>query len=333
MTDITNIGAESAQESQSNDNDDGYESDYERFDLDGCTFGKQHPTTAVRGEAVALRKLYDENDPDRADVAVILDNPSIVTDGDGLADSAVVQSDEEGDGFKVVNINDEQTKVLEDMGIDFAGNTFYGDVGDEFDADRIALKRGGGAGRSVTSTLDVNGATGARTLEDDDGDPVLHDGGFPQHNGGLIEYHPDGRDGERPRYARDPELRPDVEGSEVVVMIQRLADIDPDYDGPAYWATVLAALDEDTMDDLAEQYAEESEDKSADDFLTELGDDTFVRLKPTSEFEPDSDLLRDTGYILWNRPDLDTLNEAREAEGFDPYEPDSNTEEVEAEAE
>lgn len=338
MTGITDIGAEAAQESQE-DNDNGeYESDYERFDLDGVNFGKQHPATAVRGEAVALRKLYDEDDPDRADVAVIMSDPSVVTSEEALAETRVVNSDEEGDQFKIVNLSDEQTAALgpggkiEDpsdieeagdlMGVDFAGNTFYGDVDTEFDTDgQIALKRGGGAGRSITSVLDVKGGQSARTVEDDDGDPVLHDGGFPQHNGGLVEYHPDGRDGERPRYARDPQIRDDVDGQDIVVMIQRLSNVDPDYEGMAYWATVFANLPDERMQELAEQYASESEDKEAGDFIAELDGDEFVRLKPTNEFEPMGDMLRDTGYIAWNRPDLDTLNEAREAEGFDPYEP------------
>ena len=83
MAGITDIGAEAAEESQnSSGNDaDGEQYDYERFDLDGCSFGKQHPTTAVGGTAVALRKLYDEQDPDRADIAVMLGASSRVDPG------------------------------------------------------------------------------------------------------------------------------------------------------------------------------------------------------------------------------------------------------------
>jgi len=129
---ITNIGADAAEESNTNNGSDQNESDYERFDLSGCSFGKQHPTTAVRGKAVALRRLYDENDRDRADVAVIMDDPSLVTEDDALAGGVVVQSEEEGDQFKVVDTDDDETKVLEGMGIDFSGNTFYGDLEDGF---------------------------------------------------------------------------------------------------------------------------------------------------------------------------------------------------------
>jgi hypothetical protein len=331
MSGITDIGADAAQESQSNnDSNSDYESDYERFDLDGVSFGKQHPTTAVRGDPQALRKLYDENDPDRADIAVILDDPSVVTGEDALDGTVVVESDEESDQFKVVNLDDEKTKQPSDEMIDFDGNTYYGEVGGEFTAERIALKRGGGAGRSVTSVLDVNGATTARTREDEDGDPILHAGGFPEHNGGLVEYDPD-PDGQLPRYARDPELRPDIEG-DVIVMIQRLAEVDPDYDGNAYWATVFAQVSDERQSELTQNYADASDDKEPSDFVTELDGDEFVQLKPTDEFDPDEDLVRDTGWIEWNRPDIETLNEAREAEGFDRYEPNANSDETEQEA-
>jgi len=328
MTGITDIGAAAAEESQTssgNDND-GEQYDYERFDLNGVSFGKQHPTTAVRGEAVALRKLYDENDPDRADVAVILDDPSIVTDDEALEGSVVVQSEEEGDQFKVVDTEDDQTKVLEGMGIDFAGNTFYGDVEDNFgDMTRIALKRGGGAGRRISSTLDVAGDRAAESEieRDEDGnitDMTLDDDGFPAHNGGYIEY--DNSGDQLPRQSRDPQLRDDVEGREVVIMIQRLAEIDPDYDGAAYWATVFANLEDERAAEVTEAYAENAEgDKDADDFVTELGGTEFVRLSPTSEFEPDEDLLGDTGWISWNGIDRSStaevlaLNEARIAGG------------------
>lgn len=309
---ITDLGAEAAEESGGNDNDDYQdETDFERFDLNGCEFGKQHPTTAVRGEAVALRDLYDEQDPDRPDVAVILDDPEIVTSEETLAGSVVVESEEEGDQFKVVNTDDDQTKVLEGMGIDFAGNTFYGDVEDDFTADRIALKRGGGAGRRIARTLDQNGQQAAEAAieRDDDGNIEsmnLDNDGFPAHNGGLIEY--DNEGDEMPRFSRATELRDDVEGREIVVMIQRLAEIDPDYEGPSYWATVFANLSEERTTEVTEQYAEQSDNKSTEDFVTELGGTEFVQLSPTTG-EVDSDLIEETGYIQWDGIDRSDAEE------------------------
>lgn len=321
---ITDIGANAAEESSA-DNNAGDVTNYERFDLDGISFGRQHPTTAVRGTAVALRKLYDENDPDRSDVAVILDNPTVVTDDESLDGSVVVQSEEEGDQFKVVNTDDDQTRVLDGMGVDFAGNTFYGDI-EGFDGmDRIALKRGGGAGTRIAKTLDADGATAAEATVERDEDGELTDltldeeEGFPAHNGGYIEY--DNEGDQLPRQSRDPELRPDVEGQEVVVMIQRLSEIDPEYDGPSYWATVFANLDDDRQTELTERYASES-DRDAESFSTEIEGTEFLQLAPTSEFDVSDELLEDTGWIDWtgidrsNEDEVLRLNEARLDEGF-----------------
>lgn len=347
MVGITDLGAKAAQNTDASTDTGSDGEEYERFDVSAVAWGKSHPTTAVRGEAVALRKLYDEDDPDRSDVAVILENPSLVTSEEGLETSRVVMNDEEtGDEFKAVNLADTQTGALGRngkvsdpdaiadadtlMATDFAGNTFYGDVRSEFDcdADQIALKRGGGAGRSITRVLDVNGATPADSVTDEEGRPVLHEGGFPEHNGGLVEYHPDGRDGKRPRYARDPQLRDDVMGQDVIIMIQRLSEVDPDYDGSAYWSTVFATMEPDRMDELAQRYAQNADDADTEpsEFMTELDGDTFIKLQATSDFDPTEPCLVETGYIAFdeNRPSIDTLNEVRVANGFDEYEPADN---------
>jgi len=148
---------------------------------------------------------------------------------------------------------------------------------------------------------------------------TLGEDGFPKHNGGYIEY--DNEGDQMPRQARDPELRPDVEGREIVVMIQRLAEIDPDYNGNSYWATVFANLEDERAEEITEQYAENSDGKEPSDFTTDLGGTEFVRLSPTPEFEPSADLLEDTGWIQWNTFDRDSaeevlfLNEQRLEEG------------------
>lgn len=325
MPSITDLGQTAAQESQQNSSSNGSDdNEYERYDVSGDAFAKQHPTTAVRGEAAVLRYFPDWNSdqPDRGYFGLVLDNPSVVTDDEGLDGSTIFQSTEDsGDDYKVVNESDDETNIL-DTGVDFSGNLFYGEQTDEFDDDRVVLKATGSAGKSVASTLDVRGAEGARVERDEDGEVVLHDGGFPQHNGGLTEYHPEGRDGERPRTAvHDTELRPDVEGREVVVMIQRLADIQPDYDGSAYWATVLADVEDDRQDELTERYASDSE-KSAEDFVTEIDGVEFIQLEPTAEFERSEEIMRAAGTrVQWNRPDLEEMNRRRVEEGFDVYLP------------
>lgn len=334
MPGITNIGAEAARNSQqSNDGDGDYESDWDPYEVTGLEFAKQHPTTAVRGTAVALRYFpdWDNDEPDRGDFGVVITDPDVVLDDEDLEDTAIFESSRDvGDDFKVVNLSDEATEHLEGSGVDFDGNLFYGEPVETFGTDELVLKATGSSGRSIASTLDVKGATGARSIGSRDGEAVeVHEGhGFPKHNGGLVEYHPDGRDGERPRISRHTQLRPDVEGRDVVVMLQRLAEIDEDYDGPAYWATVFADLEDERQTELAERYAE-GDEADPDDFVAEVDGTEMIQLRPTSEFEPDQDLLDETGYIQWNRVDLDELNEARVEAGFEPYEPE---EEAEAEA-
>jgi hypothetical protein len=324
MPSITDLGRDSAQESQQNSSSSGSDdNEYERYDVSGDAFAKQHPTTAVRGEAAVLRYFPDWNSdqPDRGYFGLVLDDPSLVTD-EGLEGSVIFQSTEDsGDDYKIVNEDDDATNIL-DTGVDFSGNLFYGEQTDSFSDDRIVLKATGSAGKSIASTLDLQGAEGARVERDEDGEVVLHDGGFPQHNGGLTEYHPEGRDGERPRTAvHDTELRPDVVGRDVVVMLQRLAEIDPDYDGDAYWATVLASVDEERQGELTEGYAEDS-DKDPEDFVTEIDGTEFVQLEPTAEFERSEEIMRAAGTrVQWNRPDLEEMNRRRVEEGFDVYLP------------
>jgi hypothetical protein len=324
MVGITDVGAEAAQESDANQNQTA-DSGYEGFDLSGVAFGKQHPTTAVRGTAVALRGLPPYEDSGVGNIAVIMDDPSIVTSEEPLADSVVMLSDSEGDQFKVIDTSDRATNVLEGTGVDFDGNVYYGEQSDNFgDIETVALKFGGAPRRRVGKTLDVSGATSAEALieRDDDGtitDIELDADGFPAHNGGYMEYDNDG-DG-TPERSRAPELRDDVEGTDVVVMIQRLDEIDPDYDGNAYWTTVFASLDDERQTELAEQYAAESDDKDPDDFITDLDGDEFIRLNPTDEFEPSESNVESTGWIQYNTFDRTdesevlALNEARIADG------------------
>jgi hypothetical protein len=316
MTGITQIGAEAASESNQGsngdyDDDEWYDS---RYDIGGLPWANTHPTTAVRGTAKALRFFgTEEENYQRGYFGVVLQDPSVYTGEESLENTVIYQSTEDGgDDFKVVNADDEQTETEKiETGVDFAGNLFYGEEVDEFGVEELVFKASGSAGRSIATTLDVKGAGGAHAMGAyDDEDVELHDGGFPKHSGNLIEYHPDGRDGEQPRVARDTELRPDVEDREVIIMIQRLAEIDEDYDGPAYWATVFA----------------ESEDTEG---AIDVDGTSFVQLEPTDEFEPSEDNLRTTGFISWNRPDVEAMNQARLDADQDVYVPeDATVEEV-----
>lgn len=311
MPGITDLGAQSAQESREERESDN-QSDFDpqdwydqQYDISGLSWVKIHPTTAIRGVAKSLQTFnVEEENYQRGYYGLVLEDPSVVVDDDELEGTVIFEgTKEKGDDFKIVNADDEQTTIIE-SGVDFSGNLFYGEEVDALEDDEMVLKLSGGAGRSTALALDVKGSGGAHSVGAyEDEDVELHDGGFPVHSGHAVEYHPDGRDGEMPRNARDFELRPDVEGKEVIVMIQRLADIDEEYDGGAYWSTVLV----------------ETED--ADDAVFEIDGTAFESIEPTDEFEPSEDNIRAQGFISWNRVDIVDLNQARIDEGFDPYLP------------
>jgi len=102
-------------------------------------------------------------------------------------------------------------------------------------------------------------------------------------------------------------------------MLQRLAEIDPDYDGSAFWATVLADLDDDRQTELAEGYAEDAymDGDEPSDFIHDVGGTEMISLAPTMEFDPDQALLRDTQWLEWNYPEQDEIEELRHVQGVD----------------
>lgn len=300
---ITDIGRQQAESTGTDDSADA--DDYERYDVTGHYYCKTHPTTAVGGTAVALRRFpSDPNDDDDTDYAgLVVEDPFIFVEGDDeLENTAIFAGDGAGDDFKVVNLDDHQTNELEGTGVDFDSNVFYGDKVETFDdaeffdasEDRLIIKLTGNAGRSAARCLDVDGLSNAGVVRDDDGTIELSENGYPYYNGGLIETFP-GNDDDTyipPTYARDTQLRPDMEGEEVAVMLQYTADVVDDYDGDSYWSTVL---------------------RMAPD--TDRG---VEPVEPTDEFEADEELVRATRWLEWRYPESDTINDLREANGFDP---------------
>jgi hypothetical protein len=301
---LTDIGKQQAKSTDSGGSVDADE--YERYDVSGHYYLKPHPTTAVGGTAVALRRFRgDPNDDDDDDwIGLVVEDPFIHTgDDDDLEHTTIFASTAEtGDDFKVCNLDDPQTNHMEGTGVDFDKNVFYAEPASSFDEvewfdtseDRLIIKLTGNAGRSAARCLDVDGLDNAGVVTDEDGTPELSDNGYPYYNGGLVETHPD-NDGDTytpPRYARDSQLRPDLESEEVAFMLQYTSDVIDDYDGDSYWSTVLRG-----------------------DADTETG---FEPVEPTDEFEADEELVRATRWLDWRYPDTDEINELREANGFDP---------------
>lgn len=315
----------------------GGDTDYERYETNSDTvWTKQFPTTAVVGTATHLtfQPDFEQNDegnwvpdyhPTSPEFGVVLEDPSVYTEEDDFEGTVIVAGESEtGDDYRFYNADDSQTEVDEDGGrVIFGSNSiFNGEVVTEVTEGEILLKATGSSGRSVASTLDVKGSGTAHSVGSfNDEEIELHDGGFPRHSGHLFERHPD-NDGDNythPRVSRDPELRPDVEGRTVVVMLHRTSELIEDSDSDAYWATVFAAVDDDRREELAEKYADEIDDAEPEDFVAEVGGEKMVKLQPTDEFNPGRGNLIQNGRIEWRRVDTSAINEARVEAGLDEY--------------
>lgn len=166
----------------------------------------------------------------------------------------------------------------------------------DFGVDSLIIKLTGNAGQRATRCLDVCGQPGADVERNDDGEAIINeDSGWPTSNHGLIEYVDDfieNEDGDwvPPRFARDPELRPDIEGQEVSVLLQRRSDVIDDYDGNSYFTTVLAR---------------------------EGADGDWSDITPTDEFSPSDTLVAATEYLEEAYPEKSEVLELREAQGIE----------------
>lgn len=323
---LSEIGKEAAEASSKNGGDGSGGGSYEKYDLSGTDFTKMHPgLTAITGTAEALRYVGPSpnddgtyNDEDRGWAGVVLSDMRIPEDESTESNAVFQSTTRSGDDYKVVNTEDDSIDVYE-AGVS-VGQMFEANEVDGFEGDDNILKLGTSAGRSVIRTLDVAGLANLSLVRDEDGVPELTDNGYPVMNDALIEQYP-GNDEDtykQPRYRRDPQLRPDVEGREVVIILQFLEKVDEDYSGRSHWATCLANLEEDRQAELAAEYADDPyyEGDTPEDFLQEFNGTEYLRLAPTMEFSPDEDLVRETGWAEWTYPDEDEIEDMREEAGF-----------------
>lgn len=319
---MSDIGREAAETSSSNDSTSTGSggSSYDRLDVSDKEFVKMHPgPTALMGSATALRFFPPAPDSEQDGTATfILENPEVPEDEDFESVAIFESTSDTGDDYKVVNTEDSNIDVY-DIGVS-VGDMFESEEVEDFEDGEYCIKLSTNAGRSVMRTLDVKGLPNLDVVRNDDYDPEIQDNGYPTTNDALIEKHPD-NDADTytpPRYSRDPQLRPDVEGRDIVVMIQRLSQIDEDYNGDAFWSTVLADLEDDRQAELAETYSNDDfydGGDSPEDYIHEIDGREFIRLAPTSEFEPDEELLVETQWVEWHWPGEEEIERLREEQG------------------
>jgi hypothetical protein len=185
-------------------------------DFGSMPFVKFYPTTLVAGtfpadEGNPIIRFPDESNNDgRRDqgyLGLVLDDLHVITDEDeGLGGARIVKTDDEDyTEYRIVNFDDEQTTEKYDGDAVSISGAQYG-------VDEIVTKIEGRsilvvdrtASVSVARKLDVNGDTLAG-MDETTGNV----------NGGLIE--------------RNPELREELYGAEVGIMVTRRSEVDEDF--------------------------------------------------------------------------------------------------------
>jgi len=198
---------------------------------------KLYPTTLVSGtfpedEGNPIIRFPDRENNDRDDqgyLGLVMDDVSIMTDSDEGMEGAVLVNTAESDPteYRAVNLDDSETRsCFGGDGIEISGDKYERDTDETSIDGRAIVVVDRTAAESVARTLDVNGDTFAG-MDETTGNV----------NGGLIEYSLSDSEGNNidvdgnevgfdSRYARNPELREGLYGTEVGVMVTRRSEAD-----------------------------------------------------------------------------------------------------------
>jgi len=209
-------------------NTGGQQEELEQIEVEmgDISFVHFQPTTAVTGTFPAdegnpiIRfpdAQHNEGRLDQGYLGLVLDDVGVSTDADEGTENTVILDVEDSNEIRIFNADDVQTDVLDGIGVEYNDRLYKGEVVDAFPEDRAIIVVSGSASKSVARTLDVNGA------------PLAGMDETGQKNNGLIEY-PNGAEAEvYSRYARNPELREALHGSEVGIMVVRREEFDEEY--------------------------------------------------------------------------------------------------------
>lgn len=222
-----------AKENRSSNSDSQRESvDQIEIDMAETPFVKFYPTTALTGtfpedEGNPIIRFRDEENNGHGHqgyLGLVVDNLRVDTednsdeDGFDMSQATIVETDDDDyTEYRTVNYGDENTVEKFDGDAVSIDGDQYGieDTHDSLD-ERVILVVDRTAAVSVAKKLDVNGATPAG-MDEDTGQP----------NTGLIEYAPNDEETEVGwRYARRPELREELYGEDVTLLVSRREEID-----------------------------------------------------------------------------------------------------------
>lgn len=219
----------------SNENRSEEQETLEQIEVDfGSTpFVKMYPTTFISGtfpedEGNPIIRFPDptHNDGrrDQGYLGLVMDDLTIDTESTyGFDTSEAVfckTGEDDSTEYRAVNFGDGETsEKFGGDGVSIGGSTYEVEETVTEIEGRAILVVDRTASVSVARCLDVNGATYAG-MDESTG----------QVNGGLIEYKPDDVDEDvSRRYARNPELREELYGAEVGVLVTRRSEVDEEF--------------------------------------------------------------------------------------------------------
>jgi len=239
MTNYREQVASEVAEAKENRNSGGSDSQREsvdqiEIDMGETPFVKFYPTTAITGtfpenEGNPIIRFRDEENNGHGHqgyLGLVVDDLTIDTSEDGgfdMSEATIIETDEDDyTEYRAVNFGDDSTTEK------FGGEAVNID-GDQYGIEsrttsldeRAILVVDRTAAVSVAKKLDRDGATRAG-MDEDTGQP----------NSGLIEYAPEDADAEVSwRYARRPELREELLGTDVTTLVSRREEIDNGFTG------------------------------------------------------------------------------------------------------
>lgn len=245
MTNYRDAVADEIEQAKENRNSDGGGSQREsvdqiEVDMGETPFVKFYPTTALTGtfpedEGNPIIRFRDEQNNGHGEqgyLGLVVDDLTIDQSEDGgfdMSEAFIVETDDDDyTEYRAVNFNDESTTEKYDGdAVNIDGDQYGIDEKVTSLDERAILVVDRTAAVSVAKKLDRDGATTA-DMDEDTGQP----------NTGLIEYAPDGAgevddyDGTVSwRYARRPELRDELLGTDVTLLVSRREEIDDEFTG------------------------------------------------------------------------------------------------------
>lgn len=176
-------------------------------------------------------------------LGLVVDDIGAVTDEDeGFGETLILETDEsDTTDFRIFDASDSETTTdevynadgeVEGVEVTHGGRTYKGQEVDEI------------PGRSILVVDRTASTAVARTLDICGGPPAGMDEDTGNVNGGLVEYFPNDTDyPDNGRYARPfVELRPDLYGARVGIMVTRRSEVDEDF--------AEAIADDDSRNDM-----------------------------------------------------------------------------------